>query len=190
MRRASAVCALLLLGVLLVVLNLHVVLTDRQKPTPPSGELPPRIPPASSSATTAAALPPPPMPPCLADGLLLNSGASTSVPAGRERYLIYAPQFGLSNQLVALRNAVAWAQLLNRTLVLPHLLAHGTVFPRAPFGLAFDAENARSAVRPLRIVEMDRFIELDLVPHGVIRLTTTNKWVAPLPPIPLWLRAG
>ena len=92
------------------------------------------------------------------------------------RYLVYAPQFGLSNQLVALRNAVAWAQLLNRTLVLPHLLAHGTVFPRAPFGLAFDAASARSALDPLAVIEMDSFLDLGLEPAGVVALTTSNKF--------------
>ena len=41
--------------------------------------------------------------------------------AGDARYLLYSPQFGLGNQQITLRNAVVWALLLNRTLVLPHL---------------------------------------------------------------------
>ena len=123
----------------------------------------------------ASTLHPPPSPPCAADGLL--QGPPPTQPAG-ERYLVYAPQFGLSNQLVALRNAVAWAQILNRTLVLPHLLAHGTVHPRAAFGLAFDAASARTAIAPLRVVEIDAFLRLGLAPSGIVVLATTNRFRA------------
>ena len=42
----------------------------------------------------------------------------------RTRYLAFQPQGGLSNQLVALAHAAAWALVLDRTLVLPHLLPH------------------------------------------------------------------
>ena len=63
---------------------------------------------------------------------------------GAERYLLYQPQFGLSNQIVALRNAVVWALLLNRTLVLPHLLGHGigAAYPR------FVASSSCQYLRP------------------------------------------
>ena len=119
---------------------------------------------------TAASGPPPP--PCAADGLLTSDDAPPS--STGERFLLYAPQFGLSNQLVALRNAVAWAQLLNRTLVLPHLLAHGAVHPRAPFGDAFDVGGAQLA--PLRVIEMDHFLRRGVEPNGVLALVTTNKF--------------
>ena len=56
---------------------------------------------------------------CLLDSL--GVGGPSSAPTTDERYLIYGPQFGLSHQVVALRNALAWASLLNRTLVLPRL---------------------------------------------------------------------
>ena len=134
--------------------------------------------PLSSAARDLAAISgmaAPPSPACAADGLLDNE--TLHEPTG-ERYLLYAPQFGLSNQLVALRNAIAWAQLLNRTLVLPHLLAHGTVHPRAPFGLAFDAASARAAIAPLRTIEIDAFLRLGLKPAGVLALATTNKFRA------------
>jgi hypothetical protein len=36
-----------------------------------------------------------------------------------ERYLIYQPQFGYSNQQIAFKNAAYWATCLNRTLVVP-----------------------------------------------------------------------
>lgn len=62
-------------------------------------------------------------------------------PAPGARFLLYAPQFGLGNQLVALRNAAVWALILNRTLVLPHLLGHATAMPRVAHGLAFNLEG-------------------------------------------------
>lgn len=115
--------------------------------------------------------------PCAADGLLTSLRmASGAVASSGQRYLLYAPQFGLSNQLVALRNAVAWAQLLNRTLVLPHLLAHGAVRPRAPFGMAFAAHDARTKLAPLEVIEIDDFLRLGLAPAGVVALATTNKF--------------
>ena len=112
--------------------------------------------------------------PCAADGLL--SRETADVLPSAPKYLLYAPQFGLSNQLVALRNAVAWAQLLNRTLVLPHLLAHGTVYPRAPFGNAFDVSSARAALSPLRVIDVTTFLSLGLAPAGVLALQTTNRF--------------
>lgn len=120
----------------------------------------------------------PPSPPCAADGLLLASRhvAFPLASSSAKRYLLYAPQFGLSNQLVALRNAAAWAQLLNRTLVLPHLLAHGAVHPRAPFGEAFDVSRAQTQVAPLDVIDIDSFLRLGLMPAGVVALATTNKF--------------
>jgi len=41
-----------------------------------------------------------------------------------ERFLSYAPHSGFGNQMAALRNAIALAKFLNRTLVLPLLLKH------------------------------------------------------------------
>ena len=88
-----------------------------------------------------------------------------------ERFLVYAPQFGLSNQVVALRNAVVWALLLNRTLVLPHLLGHGTAATMAPHGAAFDAPRAAAAIADaLRVEEMPAFLARGLEPRGVLVL--------------------
>ena len=85
---------------------------------------------------------------------------------GGERYLLYQPQFGLSNQIVALRNAVVWALLLNRTLVLPHLLGHGTAQIRAPHSSAFDVQAARAAIAPLRVEEMEPWLRLGIAPQA------------------------
>ena len=166
----AVLCALsLLIAAQNFVSIAHVDAAQPQSQSP----LPPSVLQPSTRSSGGAA---PPVPPCSADGLLLHPRESAA-PTG-ERYLVYAPQFGLSNQLVALRNAVAWAQLLNRTLVLPHLLAHGTVHPRAAFGLAFDAASARRALAPLRTIEIDSFLRLGLAPAGVVALATTNRFRA------------
>ena len=96
---------------------------------------------------------------------------------GGERYLLYQPQFGLSNQIVALRNAVVWALLLNRTLVLPHLLGHGTAQLRAAHSSAFDVEAARAAIVPLRVEEMEPWLRLGIAPQ-------VTRRVDPPPPRP------
>ena len=117
---------------------------------------------------------------CLPDAL---TGASPPHPAAddadRERYLFYSPQFGHSNQLVALRNAAAWAAVLNRTLVLPHLLGHATEReyeagtpvrrPMATYAAAFDIARART-VAPLRVIEVDDFLKLGLSPLQLVQL--------------------
>jgi hypothetical protein len=91
---------------------------------------------------------------------------------GDERYLIYQPQFGLSNQLIALRNAAAWAAVLNRTLVVPHILGHlaEADYTRSPrphrpmteFANAFDYASAARSLAPLRVMDMDSFLLLRL----------------------------
>ena len=98
---------------------------------------------------------------------------------GGERYLLYQPQFGLSNQIVALRNAVVWALLLNRTLVLPHLLGHGTAQLRATHSSAFDVEAARAAIAPLRVEEMEPWLRLGIAPQ-----VTRRVGAPPRPAIP------
>ena len=118
------------------VFSLHILVPwalARAPPPPPPP--PPPTPPSP---------PPPPPPPkrshlvraddsgasrCLVDDLLGGDSdggddASWRVDDDSERYLVYAPQFGLGNQQITLRNAVVWAIFLNRTLVLPHILGH------------------------------------------------------------------
>lgn len=107
----------------------------------------------------------PPHAHCLPDQL---DAAGTLAPAhdGEEAFLLYAPQFGMSNQLVALRNAVVWALVLNRTLVLPHLLGHATADVMAAHSAAFDLQAARRRLAPLRVREIDTFLQSGLA-HGV-----------------------
>jgi len=48
-----------------------------------------------------------------------RSAVSTWIDSENQRYLIYQPQFGFSNQQIAFKNAAYWATCLNRTLVVP-----------------------------------------------------------------------
>jgi hypothetical protein len=48
-----------------------------------------------------------------------RSAVTTWIDFENQRYLIYQPQFGFSNQQIALKNAAYWATCLNRTLVVP-----------------------------------------------------------------------
>ncbi|KAL1511878.1 hypothetical protein AB1Y20_005160 [Prymnesium parvum] len=149
--------------------------------------------PAASPPSHRRRLPSPEMPRCV-----LLERAPPPAPPPAERFLAYAPQFGLSNQLVALRAAVVWSLLLNRTLVLPHLLAHAACArgaaagcdsgarARVPFGAAFDVRRARAEVRPLRLVEMDDFAALphealphEALPHAELELPTRAKYSVP-----------
>ena len=105
-----------------------------------------------------------------------SAGASLVVDGGEERYLVYSPQFGMSNQFVALRAAAVWAVLLNRTLVLPHLLSHGTADERLAHGDAFDLTHARLArLAPLRLIDMDDFLALGLRPSCVVMLNAKAR---------------
>ena len=90
------------------------------------------------------------------------------------RYLLYAPQFGHSNQLVALRNAAAWASILNRTLVLPHLTSHTGGKPLAAFGAAFDVARGAAAALPLSLLELDDYKRLGLPPPARHLVLDTN----------------
>ena len=114
-----------------------------------------------------------------ADELCAAGAPDRGEDVGGERYLLYQPQFGLSNQIVALRNAVVWALLLNRTLVLPHLLGHGTAQLRATHSSAFDVEAARAAIAPLRVEEMEPWLRLGIAPQ-----VTRRVGAPPRPAIP------
>lgn len=153
LRRSRSMLLVMLLVslVLLATLTSLVVSVREASNTHPSGAG------GQSSAVPACAL--------------VKSDAFGAGDASTEHFLVYAPQFGLSNQVVALRNAVVWALLLNRTLVLPHLLGHGTAEVLSPHGTAFDVPRASSLVAErLRIVEMPAFLTLGLDPALVLAL--------------------
>lgn len=106
--------------------------------------------------------------------------------SSEEGFLIYEPQFGISNQFIALHDAVIWAMLLKRTLVVPHLLAHDkTGFVRIAHGSLFDASGAaRALAHKVRIVEMEPFLQKlqhqpTLAPAALITLTPRTKLLVP-----------
>ena len=85
------------------------------------------------------------------------------------------------------RALTRWATLLNRTLVLPHLLGRGNgggssgggiggggggMPPRAAFGRAYDLARARTGVSPVELIEIDRFAQLGIVPERLLQLRT------------------
>ena len=74
------------------------------------------------------------------------------------------------------RSLTRWAALLNRTLVLPHLLGRGGGGggrpPRAAFGRAYDLARARTGVSPVELIEIDRFAQLGIVPERLLQLRT------------------
>ena len=141
---------------------------------PPRGPL--TASPSSPAAAPAAVLAPSSTPRggCQADiiGASVDWGPP-SAPAS-PRYLLYAPQFGHSNQLVALRNAAAWASILNRTLVLPHLTSHTGGKPLAAFGAAFDVAGGAAAALPLSLLELDDYKRFGLPPPARHLVLDTN----------------
>ena len=56
------------------------------------------------------------------DGPPPPEGSEEGWEAAEERFLVYQPQFGVSNQQAAFRNAAHWAACLGRTLVVPPVL--------------------------------------------------------------------
>ena len=99
-----------------------------------------------------------------------------------ERYIVYSPQFGLGNQQITLRDAVVWALLLNRTLVVPHIVGHSgcsnqtlcaaSSTEMAPHELAFSLHS----VGPLRVISMTQFLELELKPRRLLVLPIKVLW--------------
>ena len=101
---------------------------------------------------------------------------------GGERFLMYAPQFGLGNQQITLRNAVVWAILLNRTLVLPHILGHsgcsneslctGTSQEMAAHSDLFVVRR----IPPARVVDMREFHRRGFRPRRLLVLGIKAVW--------------
>ena len=51
----------------------------------------------------------------------------SSVTANGEKFLFYSPHSGFSNQVSELKNAILFAAILNRTLIVPPVLDHHAV---------------------------------------------------------------
>ena len=119
---------------------------------------------------------------CLVDELLGHEATPPAAAGDHERFLLYAPQFGLGNQQITLRNAVVWALLLNRTLVIPHIVTHAgcsndtlcaaSSRELASHGDAFDVGD----VSPLRFIEMRDFVKRGEPPAQLLVLPVRALW--------------
>ena len=84
--------------------------------------------------------------------------------AGEQRkFLMYQPQFGMGNQLLALKSAVAMARTLDRWLVVPHYQSNNGRGKYVPYGALFDLEVFQTHVP--KSITMDDFLELGLRPR-------------------------
>ena len=102
------------------------------------------------------------------------------------RYLAFQPQGGLSNQLVGLAHAAAWALVLDRTLVLPHLLPHQDLRAAGRNdSLSYDGQQASlelsalppfesvfapTAVAGLRTISVGEMLRRGVRPSAVVQL--------------------
>lgn len=76
--------------------------------------------------------------PCLLD-VIQGAARRASSNKGGQKFLFFAPQMGMNNQLIAIVHALQWAKILDRKLIIPHLF-----FPRV---------NAASSMVPDEWVE-------------------------------------
>ncbi|WOL06237.1 hypothetical protein Cni_G14969 [Canna indica] len=95
-----------------------------------------------------------------------------------QRFLWYAPHSGFSNQLSELRNAIIFAAILNRTLIVPPVLDHHAVaLGSCPKFRVSSPTELRTAVwdhimelvRDRRYVSMGDIIDLSLLTSAMVR---------------------
>lgn len=116
---------------------------------------------------------------CVIDAARNTAPAPAPVATGEatERFLLYAPLTGISQQVVLAR-AVAWATLLNRTLVLPHLLGSRIATQSmVPFRKAFTVDTRHIA--PLHVLEIDDLVPTQPLPDRLIVLQSPASFAAP-----------
>ena len=119
-----------------------------------------------------------------ADGDDTEAAGGWRVAAGTdgERFLMYAPQFGLGNQQITLRNAVVWAILLNRTLVLPHILGHSGCSNESLCTSTSQEMAAHSdlfvvrRIPPVRVIDMREFHRRGFRPRRLLVLGIKAVW--------------
>ncbi|PKA46446.1 hypothetical protein AXF42_Ash012578 [Apostasia shenzhenica] len=101
----------------------------------------------------------------------------TNLLAG-ERFLWYAPHSGFSNQLSELKNAILFAAILNRTLIVPPVLDHHAVaLGSCPKFRVTSATDLRAAVwdhvmeliRYRRYISMADIIDLSPIAAGMVK---------------------
>lgn len=81
-----------------------------------------------------------------------------------DKYLVYQPTGGFGEWLISLRNAVGLADVLKRTLVVPHIMWDGT--RPVAYSDVFDAGPLREVVPNLML--MDEFLQLGLTPSRIL----------------------
>uniref|UniRef100_A0A1D1ZJZ8 Elongation factor G, mitochondrial n=1 Tax=Anthurium amnicola TaxID=1678845 RepID=A0A1D1ZJZ8_9ARAE len=106
----------------------------------------------------------------------------------QERFLWYAPHSGFSNQLAELKNAVLFAAILNRTLVVPPVLDHhAVVLGSCPKFRVADPSDLRASVwdhimdllRRRRYVSMGDIVDLpSVVSSSMVRLIDFRVFVS------------
>ncbi|CAA7396120.1 unnamed protein product [Spirodela intermedia] len=120
--------------------------------------------------------------------LLQCSGGSSSPMGNGERFLLYAPHSGFSNQLSELRNAILFAAILNRTLVVPPVLDHhAVVLGSCPKFRVSSPSDLRASVwdhtmellRSRRFVSMADVIDLSpMVSASMVRFVDFSEFAS------------
>eukprot|EP00548_Thalassiothrix_antarctica_P001241 CAMPEP_0194143262 /NCGR_PEP_ID=MMETSP0152-20130528/12443_1 /TAXON_ID=1049557 /ORGANISM="Thalassiothrix antarctica, Strain L6-D1" /LENGTH=1068 /DNA_ID=CAMNT_0038842585 /DNA_START=431 /DNA_END=3637 /DNA_ORIENTATION=- len=103
------------------------------------------------------------------NGDALSAQISSSLPSPTQRYLLFEPQYGANNQLLAIVEGLYWASILDRQLVLPPMF-----LPRVADFIS-DDENEWPATD--KILEFGELSTSSLVKHY------TNNLYVPSPPI-------
>ncbi|KAH0449006.1 hypothetical protein IEQ34_022806 [Dendrobium chrysotoxum] len=97
----------------------------------------------------------------------------------RERFIWYAPHSGFSNQLSELKNAIIFAAILNRTLIVPPVLDHHAVAlgscPKFRVTSPSDLRNAvwdhvMDLVRDQRYISMADIVDLSSVSPRALKI--------------------
>ena len=103
------------------------------------------------------------------------SGADTGSSA--RRFLVYQPHSGLGEWLVSLKNALAIARCLGRTLVVPHLLFDGSLQQLASYSSLFEMSSLLE-LSP-GALEIDEFRTLGLRPTRLVMLHVKDPRLLP-----------
>ena len=91
------------------------------------------------------------------------------------KFLVYQPQFGMGNQLLALKSAVAMATVLDRWLVVPHYHSNNAHGKYVPFEDIFDWDKFQEMVP--RSLPMDEFLALGVRPTRLFDMLLPLKTV-------------
>jgi hypothetical protein len=136
---------------------------------------------------------------CLIDYLHPESSTSFQASlASEERFLLFHPQGGLTNQMMALQDAMVYASVLNRTLVIPPIISNNSFGALTEPSLLMDLQQLNQFVRSISYkefpnessfrllsgIESNRFIsgmstfkffeEYGIKPQAIVTIPTTS----------------